>query len=127
MVGFGQAADQIAFAPKSQLTAIIDNWAPYYVARTRAVLDGTWESMDTWDGIESGMVEMAPYTNLPDDVVAMAMETEARIASGEFHPFSGPIYKQDGTMAIGEGEVLDDGTLLGMNWYVQGVDDTLPQ
>ena len=127
VVGFGQAADQIAFAPKSQLTAIIDNWAPYYVARTKAVLDGTWESMDTWDGIESGMVEMAPYTNLPDDVVAMAMETEARIASGEFHPFSGPIYKQDGTMAIGEGEVLDDGTLLGMNWYVQGVDDTLPQ
>ena len=127
VVGFGQAADQIAFAPKSQLTAIIDNWAPYYVARTRAVLDGTWESMDTWDGIESGMVEMAPYTNLPDDVAAMAKETEARIASGEFHPFTGPIHRQDGTMAIGEGEVLDDGILLGMNWYVQGVDDTLPQ
>ena len=30
-------------------------------------------------------------------------------------------------MAIGEGEVLDDGTLLGMNWYVKGVDDELPQ
>ena len=30
--GFGQASDMIKFAPKSQLTAIVDNWAPYYVA-----------------------------------------------------------------------------------------------
>ena len=127
VVGFGQASDMIKFAPDHQLTAIIDDWAPYYVARVKAVLDGTWESTDTWDGMAPGMVAMAPYTNLPDDVVAMAKETEAKITSGEFHPFTGPIHKQDGSMAIGEGEVLDDGTLAGMNWYVQGVDDELPQ
>ena len=127
VLGFGQASDMIKFAPDNQLTAIIDNWAPYYVARTKAVLDGTWESIDTWDGMGPGMVVMAPYTNLPDDVVAMAMDTQAKITSGEFHPFTGPIYKQDGSMAIGEGEVLDDGTLLGMDWYVKGVDDELPQ
>ena len=127
VIGFGQASDMIKFAPDHQLTAIIDDWAPYYVARVKAVLDGTWESTDTWDGMGPGMVAMAPYTNLPDDVVAMAKETEAKITSGEFHPFTGPIHKQDGSMAIGEGEVLDDGTLLGMNWYVKGVDDELPQ
>ena len=127
VLGFGQASDMIKFAPDHQMTAIIDDWAPYYVARVRAVLDGTWESTDTWDGMGPGMVAMAPYTNLPDDVVAMAKETEAKITSGEFHPFTGPIHKQDGTMAIGEGEVLDDGTLLGMNWYVKGVDDELPK
>ena len=127
VLGFGQASDMIKFAPDHQMTAIIDDWAPYYVARVKAVLDGTWESTDTWDGMGPGMVAMAPYTNLPDDVVAMAKETEAKITSGEFHPFTGPIHKQDGTMAIGEGEVLDDGTLLGMNWYVKGVDDELPQ
>ena len=80
----------IKFAPDHQLTAIIDDWAPYYVARVKAVLDGTWESTDTWDGMGPGMVAMAPYTNLPDDVVAMAKETEAKITSGEFHPFTGP-------------------------------------
>ena len=126
-VGFGQASDMIKFAPESQLTAIIDDWAPYYVRRVQAVMDGTWKSEDTWDGMGPGMVAMAPYTNLPDDVVAMAKETQAKITSGEFHPFTGPIYKQDGSMAIGEGEHLDDGTLLGMNWYVKGVDDKLPE
>ena len=127
VVGFGQASDMMAFAPNAQLTSVIDEWAPYYVARTKAVLDGTWESTDTWDGIGPGMVRMAAYTNMPDEVAALAMETEEEIRTGELHPFAGPIYRQDGTMAIGEGEVLDDGTLLGMNWYVQGVDDKLPE
>ena len=127
VVGFGQASDMIAFAPKAQLTSIIDNWGPYYVARTQAVLDGTWETSDTWDGMAEGMVVMAPYTNMPDDVAAMAMETAEKIRTGAMHPFDGPIYRQDGEMVIGEGEHLDDGTLLGMNWYVKGVDDKLPQ
>ena len=127
VLGFGQASDMIHFAPKAQLTAIIDNWAPYYVERAQAVLDGTWESMDTWNGMAAGTVVMAPYTNMPDDVAAMATETAAMIASGELNPFAGPVYKQDGTLAVPEGEIMDDGTLAGINWYVQGVDDTLPE
>ena len=119
-MGFGQASDMIKFAPGTQLTAIIDNWAPYYIARTKAVLDGSWQSTGTWDGMATGMVEMAPYTNLPADVVAMARDTQAKITSGALHPFAGPIHKQDGTQAIEAGETLDDGTLLGMNWYVKG-------
>ena len=125
--GFGQASDMIEFAPDAQYTAIIDDWAPYYVRRVRAALDGTWQSEDTWDGMGPGMVAMAPYTNLPDDVVAMAEEMQAKITSGELHPFTGPIHNQAGEQVIGEGEVLDDGVLLGMNWYVKGIDDKLPQ
>ncbi|SDF05173.1 BMP family ABC transporter substrate-binding protein [Thalassobaculum litoreum] len=127
VTGFGQASDMIKFAPKAQLTAIIDDWSAYYIERTKAVLDGTWTSGDVWGGMGAEMVVMADYTNMPDDVKAMAEETEAKITSGEFHPFTGPIYKQDGTLAVEEGKVLDDGTLLGMNWYVQGIDDSLPQ
>ena len=45
---FGQASDMAKFAPKAQLTSIIDNWDAYYVERTKAVIDGTWESSDVW-------------------------------------------------------------------------------
>lgn len=127
VVGFGQASDMIKFAPKAQLTAIVDDWSAYYIERTKAVLDGTWKSGDVWGGMGAKMVVMADYTNMPDDVKAMAQETEAKITSGAFHPFTGPIYKQDGTLAVEEGKTLDDGTLLGMNWYVRGIDDSLPQ
>ncbi len=68
---------------------------------------------------------MAPYTNMPDDVKKLASETEAKIKSGELHPFTGPINKQDGTPWLKAGEKADDGTLLGMNFYIEGVDDKL--
>lgn len=125
--GFGQSSDMIKFAPKAQYTALMDDWAPYYIRRVQELIDGKWQATNVWEGIKEGMVHMAPYTNLPDDVVAMAKDTQAKIASGELHPFHGPITKQDGTEAAPAGKNLDDATLLGMNWYVKGIDDKLPQ
>jgi simple sugar transport system substrate-binding protein len=124
--GFGQASDMITFAPKSQYTAIVDDWGPYYIERIGEVLAGTWKPEDRWEGIKEGAVHMAPYTNLPDDVAAAAKETEAKIAGG-WNPFTGPVAKQDGSEWLKDGEVADDKTLLGMNFYIKGVDDKLPQ
>lgn len=124
---FGQASDMIAAGPTAQLSSIVDTWAPYYIKRTQAVLDGTWTSAQTFDGLKDGILSMAPYTNMPDDVKAMAMDTEAKIKSGELKPFTGPINKQDGSAWLAAGELADDGTILGMNFYIEGVDDKLPQ
>lgn len=126
-LGFGQSSDMAKFAPNAQLTAIVNNWGPYYVRRVQTVLDGTWSSGDTWDGMGQGMVVLAPYANMPDDVKAMADETVKKISSGELHPFTGPITKQDGTTVGEAGKPLADGDILSMNWYVKGVDDQLPQ
>ena len=126
-MGFGQASDMIKFAPKAQLTSIVNNWEPYYVRRTKAVLAGSWKSSNAWDGLAEGTVVMASYTNMPADVVAMARKTESLIATGKIHPFTGPLYKQDGSLALAAGKVMDDGTLSGMNWYVKGIDGKLPK
>ena len=126
--GFGQASDMERFAPKAQLTAIVDNWADYYVERTKAVLDGTWKSQDLWGGFDSGMVVMSPFKNMPDDVKKMAEETEAAIKSGKLNPFKCPVLKQDGTEVECKGKgALSDEQVLGMNFYVKGIDDKLPQ
>ncbi|MDP9836642.1 simple sugar transport system substrate-binding protein [Neorhizobium huautlense] len=127
IMAFGQASDMIAAGPKTQLTAIVDTWGPYYIKRTKAALEGTWKSEQIWDGLKDGILTMAPYTNMPDDVKAMAEETEAKIKSGELHPFTGPINRQDGSEWLKAGEKADDKTLLGMNFYVEGVDDQLPK
>jgi simple sugar transport system substrate-binding protein len=124
---FGQATDMIKFGPETQLTAIVDDWGPYYVKRVKAVIDGTWQQQDVWDGMKEGNVVMAPFTNMPDDVKQAAEEATAKIKSGEFNPYTGPITKQDGTEWLKPGEVADNGTLLGLNFYVKGVDDKLPQ
>jgi simple sugar transport system substrate-binding protein len=124
---FGQASDMIEFGPETQLTAIVDDWGPYYIERVKAVLDGTWETQDVWHGMADGNVVMAPYTNMPDDVKAMAEDTEAKITSGELEPFTGPITKQDGSEWLADGQTAEVGELLGLNFYVKGVDDQLPQ
>ena len=103
--GFGQASDMVHFAPKAQLSAIIDNWDNYYVDRTRAVLDGTWKSQDVWYGLKEGMVEMAPYKNMPADVAALAQKTEDAIRNGTLHPFAGPIKDQSGKLVVEAGKV----------------------
>jgi basic membrane protein A len=51
IMAFGQASDMIAFGPETQLTSIIDDWGPYYIERVKAVLDGTWESQESWGGM----------------------------------------------------------------------------
>ncbi len=126
--GFGQASDMERFAPKAQLTAIIDDWAPYYASRVKAALDGTWKSEDTWHGLKEGMVVMAPYKNMPDDVKKLAQETEAAIKAGTLNPFKCPIVGQDGKEIECKGKgALADEQILGMNFYVKGIDDKLPQ
>jgi len=123
---FGQDSDMIKFGPKSQLSSIIDNWGDYYIGRTKAVLDGSWKSGDVWGGLGTKMVVMAPFTNMPEDVKTLAEGTYEAIAAGKLHPFQGPISKQDGTLVVKEGAVLPDPDILGMNWYVKGIDEKAP-
>ena len=124
---FGESSDMIKFGPHAQLTADTDYWGGYYTKRAQDVLDGKWKSEDTWGGLDAGMVVMAPYTNMPDDVKKMAMDTEAAIKSGKLHPFKCPITDQDGkTVECKGGDHLDPGQILSMNWYVKGIDDKIP-
>jgi len=91
-------------------------------------MDGTWTSMDTWDGIGPGMVGIGEISDrVPADVKAEAEALIASLASGEYHAFTGPINKQDGSAWLAEGETADDGTLAGMNFYVEGINAEIPQ
>jgi basic membrane protein A and related proteins len=126
-LAFGQDSDMIKFGPKTQLTSIVDNWAPYYISRVKAELDGKWQTDNDWDGLKAKMVVMAAYTNMPDDVKKLAMDTEAAIVAGKLYPFKCPIVDQDGkTVECKGGDHLDDGQVLGMNFYVKGIDDKIP-
>ncbi len=128
VITFGQASDMGEYAPMPRVSSIIDNWGPYYVERTQAVLDGTWESVDTWDGIGKGMVGIGEISDaVPADVKAEALAMMNAIAAGDYHPFTGPLNKQDGSPWLADGEVSEDGPLLGMNFYVEGLTGDVPQ
>jgi len=128
VITFGQASDMSEYAPFPRVSSIIDDWAPYYIARTQAVIDGTWSSKDTWDGIGAGMVGIGEISDaVPADVKAEALALKEKLASGEYHAFTGPLNKQDGTPWLAKGETADDGTLAGMTFYVEGLEGDIPQ
>ncbi len=127
-LAFGQASDMTRFAPNHIMTSIIDDWAPYYVERTRAVLEGKWQSQDVFDGLAKGKVKMGPYVNMPDDVKKLAEETEAALKSGKIDAFMCPVVAQDGkTVECKGGDRLTDAQVVGMNFYVQGIEGTIPK
>jgi basic membrane protein A len=130
VVTFGQASDMAEYGPFPRVSSIIDNWGPYYVARTKAVMDGTWESTSTWDGIGAGMVGIGEISDaVPADVKTSALALQASLADGSYHTFTGPINKQDGSAWLAEGETApdfgDDG-LAGIGFYVEGIEGDVP-
>jgi basic membrane protein A and related proteins len=124
---FGQASDMRQFAPNAQLTAIIDDWSPYYIERVQAVIDGTWESHSVWPGLKEGLVDIAPYgPAVPPEVAEEADAVKEAIIAGERHPFEGPIRNQAGEEVVAEGETMSDEELLRMDYYVEGIAGRLP-
>ena len=119
---FGQASDMSKFAPKAHLTAILDNWGPYYVKRTKEVMDGSWKSESFWGGFKEGEVALSPYNQvIPADVVEAAETVRKGIIDGSMHPFTGPIMDQAGAEKYAAGAIATDEEMLKMDWYVKGV------
>ena len=127
VVGFGQASDMAEFKPSPRISSIIDNWAPYYIKRVGQVLDGTWTQSATWAGIGEGEVEIGEITDaVPAAVKAEAEALRDAIGAGTYHPFTGPLNKQDGSAWLAAGEIASDGDLAGMMFYVEGINGDIP-
>ena len=90
-------------------------------------MEGTWESVDTWDGMDTGMVEIGEMSDaIPLDIQREAITMMQGMERGQYHPFTGPINKQDGSAWLADGEVADDGTLAGMAFYIEGIEGEIP-
>lgn len=125
---FGQASDMSAFAPNPRLSSTIDHWDPYYVKRVGEALAGTWKSEATWGGIGTGMVGIGEISDeVPAEVKAEALALKEAISTGAYHPFTGPLNKQDGSVWLADGAKASDGELAGMNFFVEGVKAELPK
>ncbi|SRR5690606_9244501 len=124
----GYHSDMSKYGPTAHLTASTHVWTDYYIRRVQAVLDGTWESTHTWGGIAEGMVELAPFNDaVPEDLRQRVEEAKAKIAAGELHPFAGPVRDNEGNIRVPEGDTMSDDDMLRIDWYVEGVQGSLPQ
>lgn len=124
----GYNSDMRSFAPNAFLTAPIWNWGALYTKIAEQVHNGTWKSQQLWWGMKEDLVRLAEFSaKVPADVQALVEDKAAAIKAGTFHPFSGPIKDQAGNVVVPAGQTPADGDLLGMNYFVQGVQGTIPK
>jgi basic membrane protein A len=128
-VGY-DSVNMSAKAPNATLTSPIFLWAPFYTATVQAVLDGTWTTSQYWGGWKDSAVGLAPLGEMVPEEVKTAAEAEiAKFEAGEqtiYTIFTGPLNGQDGAEKVAAGTALTDEELLGMNWFVEGVEGDIP-
>ncbi|MHC1684319.1 MAG: BMP family ABC transporter substrate-binding protein [Clostridiaceae bacterium] len=123
----GYNVDMSSAAPKANLTSDIFNWGVYYTAQIKAIQDGTWKSGSYWGGIKDGLVDLAPLTeNVAPGTKEAVEKAKASVISGENKIFVGPIKDQTGTIKVTEGSTLSDKEIFSLNWFVEGVEGTIP-
>lgn len=118
----GYNDDMSRFAPEAWLTAPVWDWGPYYIDVVESIADGTWVSEQYYGNMADGMVTLAAVADVvPQDVRDQIAAVQEEIISGSFAPFDGPINDQDGNEKVAAGETPDLGTLLSMDYLVEGV------
>jgi basic membrane protein A len=98
------------------------NWGPYYLRRVKAAMNGTWKSGNYYGGLKDGFTKLAPYGKKVSLATKQLIAKErARIVSGKWNEFSGPIYDQKGKLRIKKGHRPTFNDLYSMNYLVKGV------
>jgi basic membrane protein A len=75
-----------------------------------------------------GVVGLAPYGPMVTDKIKKAVaDKQAEITAGKFHPFAGPIKDNTGKVKVPAGTTMTDAEMLSFDWFVEGVEGTLPK
>ncbi len=64
---------------------------------------------------------------MPADVKKLAQERRDGIKSGKLHPFTGPLKDQSGKEVLAAGKTFTDPELRKINFYVEGVEGSIPK
>src|ERR1700722_16423333 len=126
---FSIDADMSSFGKKAQLSGTTEDWSGYYIAETKKVLDGSWTgNRHTRWGIKEGMVVMAPLNSaIPPEAVKVFETKKAALIDGALNPFAGPIKDNSGKEMVAAGATMTPETFNSLNWYVDGIEGSVPK
>ncbi len=124
----GYNTNMYDMAPKSHLTAATWDWSGYYIEQVKAVMDGDFASHAYWGGMNDGIVTIAPLSEHVAEGTKEAIDkAKEAIMDGSLVVFGGEILDQNDEVKVAKGESLDDGSMLGMDWFVKGVVGSINQ
>lgn len=119
----GYNIDNSGQYPNTYLTAPIWEWQNFYEPQILACLQEKFHGKHYWEGVETGLVSLAPFTaNVKSGIAEVVKEEKEKLESGLFDVFYGPINDNKGSLRVAEGESMSDDSMLNeFDWYVEGV------
>ncbi|NLB91116.1 MAG: BMP family ABC transporter substrate-binding protein [Clostridiales bacterium] len=122
--GCGYNADMTKDAPQGHLVAPIWNWDAVYIKEVQSVIDGTWAPENLFLDMADGLIALSPLSeNIAEGTQEVIEEEKAKIIEGTFDVFEGPIYDNEGTLRVEEGQKLEKSYIAGeIDWLVKGVE-----
>lgn len=108
------------------------NWGIFYEKTVRSILNGTWkqegknESINYWWGMDSGMIDVICSNRLPSGTAKLVEVLKKSICSGEFSPFSGTIYSQDGPVREDMSDSITAEEIVAMDWLADNIIGSIP-
>ena len=111
------------------------HWGKFYEKMIRNILEGTWKSEENskiknvnyWWGMSTGVIDVICSQTLPLGTARLVDLLKKTIMSGEFNPFSGILYSQDGLVQEDNNTSLTAEKIITMDWLAENVVGSIPK
>lgn len=111
------------------------HWGKFYEQLVRAIIDGSWEHDDDsslmkainyWWGMSAGVIDVVCSRNLPIGTQRLIELLKTTIMNGEFNPFTGVLYSQEGVVQSDHEKSLTPEEIVNMDWLAENVIGRIP-
>ena len=112
------------------------HWGKFYEQMIRNIMDGSWKYDDTsdstkglnyWWGMSSNVVDVICSHTLPTGTQHLVELLKETISRGEFNPFSGVLYSQNGVIRDDPQGSLSPEEIITMDWLADNVIGSIPK
>ena len=125
---------QVTDYGKVNLAMSIYNWGAFYEKLISNILRGSWHAEESvenkainyWWGLSAGVTDVICSKNIPVGTLKLIELMKQNISAGTFHPFSGPLQAQDGTIHYESDEIMKPEDIMRMDWLVENVVGHIP-
>ena len=111
------------------------HWGKFYEKLIHAIMDGSWAYDDTsaankainyWWGMSADVIDVVCSRNLPIGTKRLIELLKATMINGEFNPFKGVLYSQNGLVQDDPERSLTPEEIVGMDWLAENIIGHIP-
>lgn len=110
------------------------HWGKFYEKLILAIMDGSWayddnspnKAINYWWGMSAGVIDVICSRNLPIGTKRLIELLKSTMMSGEFNPFTGVLYSQNGIVQTDPEYSLTPEEIVNMDWLAENVIGYIP-